>query len=73
MQCLLTIGKILENLDRWLVMDEVLPFLPKIPSREPAVLMGILGTYLNLTLVFNVEIFMAYHLLIRYLQIDLGR
>ncbi|CAG0912808.1 unnamed protein product [Notodromas monacha] len=44
-QCLLTIGQILENLDRWLVMDEILPFLPKIPSREPAVLMGVLGIY----------------------------
>jgi SCY1-like protein 2 len=41
--CLLCIGKLLEHLDKWLVMDEVLPFLPKIPSREPAVLMGILG------------------------------
>lgn len=43
--CLLCIGKILENLDKWLVLDEVLPFLPQIPSREPAVLMGILGIY----------------------------
>ncbi|KAJ8918976.1 hypothetical protein NQ315_016880 [Exocentrus adspersus] len=43
--CLLCIGKLLENLDKWLVLDEVLPFLPQIPSREPAVLMGILGIY----------------------------
>nr|CAD7407170.1 unnamed protein product [Timema poppensis] len=42
--CLVCVGKLLEHLDKWLVLDEVLPFLPQIPSREPAVLMGILGT-----------------------------
>uniref|UniRef100_A0A224X7C4 Protein kinase domain-containing protein n=1 Tax=Panstrongylus lignarius TaxID=156445 RepID=A0A224X7C4_9HEMI len=43
--CLVCIGKLLDYLDKWLVMDEVLPFLPQIPSKEPAVLMGILGIY----------------------------
>ena len=43
--CLLCIGKLLEHLDKWLVMDEIIPFLPTIPSREPAVLMAILGIY----------------------------
>lgn len=43
--CLLCIGKLLEHLDKWLVLDEIVPFLPQIPSREPAVLMGILGIY----------------------------
>ena len=43
--CLLCIGRLLEHLDKWLVLDEILPFLPQIPSREPAVLMGILGIY----------------------------
>lgn len=43
--CLLCIGKLLEHLDKWLVLDEIIPFLPLIPSREPAVLMGILGIY----------------------------
>lgn len=43
--CLLCIGKLMEHLDKWLVLDEILPFLPQIPSREPAVLMGILGIY----------------------------
>lgn len=48
--CLLCIGKLLDHLDKWLVLDEVLPFLGQIPSREPAVLMGILGIYkLSLT------------------------
>ncbi|XP_065353712.1 SCY1-like protein 2 [Cloeon dipterum] len=49
--CLVCLGKLLEHLDKWLVYDQVLPFLPKITSREPAVLMGILGVYkLALTL-----------------------
>lgn len=43
--CLLCVGRLLEHLDKWLVIDEILPFLPQIPSREPAVLMGILGIY----------------------------
>lgn len=41
--CLLCIGKLLENLDKWLVLDEILPFLTQIQSREPAVLMAIAG------------------------------
>ena len=47
MNCLVCVGKLLEHLDKWLVLDEVLPFLPQIPSREPAVLMGILGEFTN--------------------------
>lgn len=43
--CLLCLGKLLEHLDKWLVLDEIIPFLPQIPSREPAVLMGILGKF----------------------------
>ncbi|KAM4523130.1 SCY1-like protein 2 isoform 2-T2 [Fundulus diaphanus] len=42
---LVCMGKILEYLDKWYVIDEILPFLQQIPSREPAVLMGILGIY----------------------------
>ena len=30
-------------LDKWFVLDEVLLLLPQIPTREPAVLMSILG------------------------------
>ncbi|XP_054844268.1 SCY1-like protein 2 [Eublepharis macularius] len=42
---LVCLGKILEYLDKWFVLDDILPFLQQIPSREPAVLMGILGIY----------------------------
>ncbi|XP_053572975.1 SCY1-like protein 2 [Bombina bombina] len=42
---LVCLGKILEYLDKWFVLDEIIPFLQQIPSREPAVLMGILGIY----------------------------
>lgn len=44
MNSLVCLGKILEYLDKWYVIDEILPFLQQIPSREPAVLMGVLGT-----------------------------
>lgn len=43
--CLLSIGKLLEYMDKWTVLDDILPFLSQIPSREPAVLMSILGIY----------------------------
>ena len=51
--CLVCVGKILEHLDRWYVMDEVLPMLQQIPSREPAVLMSILGTII--IIIINVK------------------
>lgn len=44
--CLLCLAKMLPNFDRWLVIDQVLPFLQEIPqSSEPAVLMAIIGIY----------------------------
>ncbi|KAF7490449.1 SCY1-like protein 2 [Sarcoptes scabiei] len=48
--CLIALGKILEHLDKWLVLDEVLPLLMMIPSKEPAVIMcsvGIITLTLN--------------------------
>lgn len=41
--CLVCVGKILEHLDRWLVMDDIFPFLEQIPSRESPVIMAIVG------------------------------
>lgn len=43
--CLVCIGKLLQHLDKWLVLDDVLPMLQQIPSREPAVVMAIVGIY----------------------------
>lgn len=43
--CLVCVGQLLEHLDKWLVLDEVLPFLQQITNREPAVIMAILGIY----------------------------
>lgn len=40
---LICLGKLLEVLDKWFVLDEVIPFLIQIPSRDPAVLMGVIG------------------------------
>lgn len=43
--CLLCIGQLMDHMDKWYVLDEILPFLHKIPTREPAVLMSILGIH----------------------------
>ncbi|XP_018645621.1 protein kinase [Schistosoma mansoni] len=45
MNCLLCIGKLLDLLDKWIVMDDILPFLQQIKSREPTILIAILGIY----------------------------
>jgi len=41
--CLVCTGKIMDHMDKWLVIDFVLPFLIEVPSRESAVIMAILG------------------------------
>ncbi|XP_071542803.1 SCY1-like protein 2 [Panulirus ornatus] len=43
--CLVCVGKMLEHLDKWLVMDDILPFLEQIPSRESPVVMAIVGIF----------------------------
>nr|KAG5685486.1 hypothetical protein BaRGS_003379 [Batillaria attramentaria] len=43
--CLLCLGQLMDHMDKWYVLDEILPFLHKIPTREPAVLMSILGIH----------------------------
>ncbi len=42
---LVCIGKLLENLDKWIVLDDVLPILDKITIRDSAILMAMLGIY----------------------------
>ncbi|XP_012216452.1 SCY1-like protein 2 [Linepithema humile] len=44
--CLLCLAKMLPNFDRWLVFDQILPFLQEVRhSGEPAILMAIIGIY----------------------------
>uniref|UniRef100_A0A0C9RB40 SCYL2 protein n=1 Tax=Fopius arisanus TaxID=64838 RepID=A0A0C9RB40_9HYME len=44
--CLLCLAKMLEHLDKWIILDQILPFLQEIPhSGEPAILMAIIGIY----------------------------
>ncbi|KAG8035942.1 hypothetical protein G9C98_003068 [Cotesia typhae] len=46
--CLLCLAKMLEHLDRWIVLDQILPFLQEIPhSGEPAILMAIIEQSLS--------------------------
>ncbi|VDK70874.1 unnamed protein product [Onchocerca ochengi] len=44
-QALLCLGKLLPSLEPWMVTDQIIPALPKVISREPAILMAILGIY----------------------------
>ncbi|VDN94567.1 unnamed protein product [Brugia pahangi] len=44
-QALLCIGKLLPSLEPWMVTEQIIPALPKVISREPAILMAILGIY----------------------------
>ena len=39
------IGKLMDYMDKWFVLDEIIPILLSIPSREPAVLMSVLGMF----------------------------
>lgn len=41
--CLVCIGRLLEHTDKWLVLDDIVPFLIKIKTRDSAVIMAILG------------------------------
>ncbi|XP_022648489.1 SCY1-like protein 2 [Varroa destructor] len=43
--CLVCMGKILEHLDKWVVLDDIIAWLPEVKSRDSAVLMAILGVY----------------------------
>ena len=44
----------MDQMDKWYVLDEILPFIREIPTREPAVLMSILGDYQLDIISFNV-------------------
>ena len=69
--CLVCIGKLLQHLDKWLVLDDVLPMLQQIPSREPAVIMAIIGK--NDQNNGRPWIFSNFRLNFRHLQVDFGR
>ena len=40
---LVCLGRMISVMDKWMVQDLMLPFLEKVPPREPGVLMAILG------------------------------
>lgn len=43
--CLVCIGKVLEHLDKWLVFDDIFPFLTQVPSIEAPIIMAMMGIY----------------------------
>ena len=42
---LICLGKLLDYMDKWQVIDDVLSWMSSIPSKEPAVIMAIVGIY----------------------------
>jgi SCY1-like protein 2 len=44
-QSMVCLAKLLDNLEGWMVSDQLLPALPKVNSKDPAVLMAVLGIY----------------------------
>ncbi len=42
-KCLVSLAQMLDILDKHIVLDHILPILHQIPSREPGVLMAVLG------------------------------
>ncbi|KAL9955264.1 hypothetical protein ACROYT_G036562 [Oculina patagonica] len=42
---LVCLGKMLEHLDKYAVLDDIIPLMHQIPSREPPTLMAILGIF----------------------------
>lgn len=44
-KCLLCIGKIITHLDKWVVIDDVINFLPEVNSREAGCIMACIGIY----------------------------
>jgi SCY1-like protein 2 len=42
---LVCLGKMTAVMDKWLVQDLLMPFLERVPAREPGVLMAMLGIF----------------------------
>ena len=42
---LICVGKLLDYMDKWQVIDDVLPWMSSVPSKEPGVIMAIVGIY----------------------------
>lgn len=52
--CLLCLAKMIENFDRWLVFDQIIPFLQQVPSNnEPAMIMAVIGNTFVIQIVKN--------------------
>lgn len=58
MNSLVCFGKIVDKLDKFVLVDEVFPALRQVPCKEPATLMAILGGLtLSIILSMLVDIF----------------
>ncbi|XP_058129054.1 SCY1-like protein 2 [Anopheles ziemanni] len=44
-KCLLCLGQLATKIDKWVMIDDIVAFLPSVNCREPAVIMAIVGVY----------------------------
>uniref|UniRef100_A0A182M7S2 Protein kinase domain-containing protein n=1 Tax=Anopheles culicifacies TaxID=139723 RepID=A0A182M7S2_9DIPT len=44
-KCLLCLGQLAAKIDKWVMIDDIVSYLPSVNCREPAVIMAIVGVY----------------------------
>uniref|UniRef100_A0A8W7Q3H7 Protein kinase domain-containing protein n=1 Tax=Anopheles coluzzii TaxID=1518534 RepID=A0A8W7Q3H7_ANOCL len=44
-KCLLCLGQLAPKIDKWVMIDDIVSYLPSVNCREPAVIMAIVGVY----------------------------
>uniref|UniRef100_A0A182XWF5 Uncharacterized protein n=1 Tax=Anopheles stephensi TaxID=30069 RepID=A0A182XWF5_ANOST len=44
-KCLLCLGQLASKIDKWVMIDDIVSYLPSVNCREPAVIMAIVGVY----------------------------
>uniref|UniRef100_A0A182JHL9 Uncharacterized protein n=1 Tax=Anopheles atroparvus TaxID=41427 RepID=A0A182JHL9_ANOAO len=44
-KCLLCLGQLATKIDKWVMIDDIVAYLPSVNCREPAVIMAIVGVY----------------------------
>ncbi|XP_050068777.1 SCY1-like protein 2 [Anopheles maculipalpis] len=44
-KCLLCLGQLATKIDKWVMIDDIVSYLPSVNCREPAVIMAIVGVY----------------------------
>lgn len=70
---LVCLGKLMNVMDKWLVQESLLPMVEKIQSREPGVLMAMLGIYDEVRFILEKILFFRLFYLVFSVVIDLEK